>query len=156
MESNRPEGKAITGLPGRPRMVSHRGDVGLKLGNELDYLVKTSFQGTKAGPQGGAVDYRASTRYLPGAPLKHRVKAFRFPPESNRKGFQRPLASPALHRMPLDFPHNGQGHMRALRKLTLTPAKLTDAFADHPSDRSPIFRYVRHARTSAFHFQRRE
>jgi hypothetical protein len=156
MESNRPEGKAITGLPGRPRTVSHRSDVSPKLGNELDDLVKLSFQGIKAGPERGSVDCRARTRYLPGVALKHCVKAFRFPPESNREGFQRPPASPALHRMPLDFPHNGHGHMRALRKLTLTPAKLADALTDRPSDRSPISRYVRHAHTSAFHFQRRE
>jgi len=137
-------------------MVSHRSSVGPKLGNELDDLVKPSFQGIKAGPDRGTVNRRVITRYRPGAALKHRVKAFRFPSESNREGFQRPPASPAFHGMPLDFPHHGLGHVRTVRKLALTPAKLTDTLADCPCDSSPVFRYVRHARTSAFHFQRRE
>jgi hypothetical protein len=59
--------------------------------------------------------------------------------------------------MPLDFPYHSQGDMRALRKLALSPAKLTHTVADCTSDRSPISRYAfGHVRTSAFHFQRRQ
>lgn len=42
--------------------------------------------------------------------------------------------------MPLDLPHDGQRHMRAFRKLTLTPAKLTDTIVDDLGNRRPIFR----------------
>jgi hypothetical protein len=48
--------------------------------------------------------------------------------------------------MPLDFAHDGYRDMRTLRKLALTPAKLADAVADSPCDRSPVLWIaVRHA-----------
>ena len=157
MESIRPEGQANTGLATGPRMVSHRGNVGPKPGNELDDLVKPPFKGIKAGPDRGTVDCRAMPRHLPGAAFKHRVKALRFPAKSNRQRFQRPPAATPLDGMPLDFPHHSQGDMRALRKLALSPAKLTHPVADRTSDRSPVSRYAfGHVRTSAFHFQRRQ
>jgi hypothetical protein len=39
---------------------------------------------------------------------------------------------------PLDFPHDGYRRTRARRELALPPAKLADAAADSPSDRSPV------------------
>jgi hypothetical protein len=157
MESNRPGSPANRRLAIAAHMVNQGGHVVSETGNNLDDLVKSPFQGIKAGPQRGSVNRRAITRHLPSATIKHRVKALRFPSKSHRQGFQRPPATATFHGMPLDFPHHSQGHMRALRKLTLTPAKLTDTLTDRPSDRSPIFRYAfGHVRTSAFHFQRRE
>ena len=157
MESNRP-GRLANGRLGiAAHMVNHGGHVVSDADNKLGDLVKPFFQGIKAGPQRGTVNRRAITRYLPSAALKHRVKAFRFPAKRNGQGFQRPPATAPLDGMPLDFTHHSQRHMGALRKLTLTPAKLTHTLTDRPSDRSPIFRYAfGHVRTSAFHFQRRE
>jgi hypothetical protein len=157
MEINRPGRPANGRLAVTAHKVNHSGHVVPDAGSELGKFVKPFFQGIKAGPQRGTVNRRAITRHLPGAARKNRVKAFRFPAKSHRQGFERPPATPAFHGMPLDFPHHGQGHMRPLRKLTLTPAKLTDALNDRPSDRSPVFRYAfGHVRTSAFHSQRRE
>jgi hypothetical protein len=57
--------------------------------------------------------------------------------------------------LPLDFPHDGYRRMQTHRELALTPAKLADAVADSPSDRSPDpWIAFRHARPSALHFQR--
>ena len=157
MESIRPGNKATAGLTTEPHMVSHCGNIGPKVGNELDDLVKPPFQGIKTGRECGAVKGRAITRHLPGAAIKYRVKAFRLPAKSNRQGFQGPATAPPLDGVPLDFSHYSQGDMRALGKLALSPAKLTHAVADHPRDRSPISRYAfGHVRTSGFHFQRRE
>jgi hypothetical protein len=41
---------------------------------------------------------------------------------------------------------DGHGHVRAVRKLTLTPAQLADTAADSPGNRSPVTRIAfRHA-----------
>ena len=41
---------------------------------------------------------------------------------------------------------DGHGHVRAVRKLTLTPAELADTVADSPGNRSPVLRIAfRHA-----------
>ena len=56
----------------------------------------------------------------------------------------------------MDFPHDGYRRMRAHRELALAPAKLADAVADSPNDRSPVsWIAFRHARPSALHFQGR-
>ncbi|HEX3959065.1 MAG TPA: hypothetical protein VHZ03_20950 [Trebonia sp.] len=48
-----------------------------------------------------------------------------------------PLALPRVTGgVPLEFPHDGSGHVRALRKLTLTAAELAGAVADSPGNRS--------------------
>ena len=48
--------------------------------------------------------------------------------------------------MPLDLPHHGHRHMRALRQLALRPAQLAVTIADNPRDRSPVLRIAfRHA-----------
>ena len=88
--------------------------------------------------------------------LEHLVKVFRFPPECHGQGLKRAGATATLDGVPLDFPHDGRGHVRALRKLTLTPAELADTVANRPGNRSPVLRIAfRHARSSAFHFHRR-
>ena len=89
--------------------------------------------------------------------LEHPVKVFRLPSECHGQGFERAGATATLDGVPLDFPHDGHGHVRALRKLTLTPAELADTVADSPGNRSPVLRIAfRHARSSAFHFHRRD
>ena len=78
--------------------------------------------------------------------LEHPVQAFRLPPECHGQGFERARATATLDGVPLDFPHDGRGHVRALRKLTLTPAELADTVADSPGNRSPVLRIAfRHA-----------
>ena len=90
------------------------------------------------------------------AALEHPVKVFRLPSECYGQGFERAGATTTLDGVPLDFPHDGHGHVRALGKLTLTPAELADTVADSPGNRSPVLRIAfRHARSSAFHFHRR-
>ena len=55
-------------------------------------------------------------------------------------------AAAALDRVPLEFPHDGHGHVRAPGKLTLAPAELADTAADSPGNRSPVLRIAfRHA-----------
>lgn len=78
--------------------------------------------------------------------LEHPVKVFRLPAECRRQGFERAGAPAALDGVPLDFPHDGYGHVRALRKFALTPAELADSVADSPGNRSPVLRIAfRHA-----------
>jgi hypothetical protein len=157
MESNRPGRPPHSRLAVTAHKANRSGHVVPEAGNKLGDLAKPPFKGIQAGPQRGTVNRRANTRPMPSAALEDRVKASRLPAKSHGQRFQRASAAPTFHGMPLDLPHHGQRHMRTIRKLTLTPAKLTDALADRPSDRSPIFRYAfGHVRTSAFHFQRRE
>jgi hypothetical protein len=126
-------------------MINHRREVGPEFLKNLGDFVKPPVQGIKAGPQGNAVK-RGVTVGLPRAAFEHPVKVFRLPPESHGQGFKRAAATAALHGVPLDFPHDGYRHMRTLRKLALTPAKLADTVADSPSDRSPVLRIAfRHA-----------
>ena len=81
---------------------------------------------------------------------EYRVKTLWLPSKSHRQGFESPSAAPALDTVAPDFPDNGRGDVRTLRKLALTPAKLTYAVADYPSDRSPVpwiaFRHARFLR----------
>ena len=78
--------------------------------------------------------------------LEHPVKVFRLPSERHGQGLERAGATATLDGVPLDFPHDGHGHVRALRKLTLTPAELADTTADSPGNRSPVLRIAfRHA-----------
>ena len=78
------------------------------------------------------------TRGLLRMGLEHPVKVFRLPPEGHRQGLERAGTTATLHRVPLDLPHHGHGHVRALRKLALTPAELADTVADRPGNRSPV------------------
>ena len=89
--------------------------------------------------------------------LKHPVKVLRLPSQGHGQGLERAGATATLDGVPLEFSHHGHGHVRTLRKLTLTPAQLADTIADSPGNRSPVPRIAfRHARSSAFHFQRRD
>ena len=156
MESTRPEGHRQTGLTIVADMINHRGEVGPEFRKKLDDFAKPLVHGSKAGPH-GCIVRRYRTAVLLGAASEHPVQVFRLPPEGHGQGFERATAAAALHSMPLDFAHDGCGHMRTLRKLTLTPAKLADTVADSPGDRSPVLRIAfRHARSSAVHFQRRD
>ena len=88
---------------------------------------------------------------------EHPVQVSRLPSECHGQGLQRAGATATLDGVPLEFPHDGHGHVRALRELTLTPAELADTVADSPGNRSPVPGIAfRHARPSAFHFQRRD
>ena len=139
-------------------MLNHSGEVVFKPGKKLDDFVKPSFVGIQPGQQRSAVSRHVITALrLLRAALEHRIKAPGFPAQSDGQRFQRPEATAALHGMTLDLPHDSHRHMRTLRKLTLTPAKLTDALADRLGDSSPVFRLAfRHARSSAFRFHRRD
>ena len=78
--------------------------------------------------------------------LEHPVKVFRLPPECHGQGLERAGATATLDGVPLDFPYDGHGHVRAFRKLALTPAELADTAADRPGNRSPVLRIAfRHA-----------
>ena len=121
----------------------------------VDGFGKPRFEGIKARPQRGTVSCRMTPGLLRVA-LEHPVKVFRLPSECHGQGLERAGATAALDGVPLDFPHDGHGHVRALRKFTLTPAELADTVADSPGNRSPVLRIAfRHARSSAFHFHRR-
>jgi hypothetical protein len=137
MESTWPEGNRQTGLTIVADMINHRGEVGPGFRKKLDDFAKPLVHGIKAGPHGSIVR-RDRTAVLLRAAFEHPVQVFRLPPESHGQGFERATATAALHGMPLDFAHDGCGHMRTLRKLALTPAKLADTVADSPSDRSPV------------------
>jgi hypothetical protein len=119
-------------------MINHRGDVGPKLCQKLADFVKPPFQDIKAGPQGRIVRHGVTAAGLLRAATEHLVKVLWLPSESHGQGLERAAATAALDGVPLDFPHHGRGDMRTLRELTLTPAKLADAVADSPSDRSPV------------------
>jgi len=83
---------------------------------------------------------------LPRVALEHPVKVFWLPSERHGQGLERAGATAALDRVPLEFPHDGRGHVRALGKRTLTPAEFADPAADSPGNRSPVLRIAfRHA-----------
>jgi hypothetical protein len=126
-------------------MSSHRGDVGPEFCQKPENFGKPRFEGLKARPQGGTVR-RGIPSGLPRVALEHPVKVFRLPSERHGQGLERAAAAAALDRVPLEFPHDGHGHVRALGKLTLTPAELADTAADSPGNRSPVLRIAfRHA-----------
>jgi hypothetical protein len=137
MESTWPEGGSQAGLTIVADMINHRGEVGPEFRKKLDDFVEPLVHGIKAGPHGSIVR-RDRTAVLLCLAFEHPVQVFRFPPEGHGQGFERATATAALHGVPLDFAHDGYGHMRTLRELALTPAKLADTVADNPSDRSPV------------------
>jgi hypothetical protein len=147
MESTWPERHRQAGLTIAADMFNHRGEVGPEFRKKLVDFVKPPFQEIKAGPQGSTAR-RDVTPVLLRTASEHPVKAFRLPSESHGQGFEGAAATAALHGMPLDLPHDCQRDMRTLRKLALTPAKLTDTVADNPRDRRPVLKIaVRHARS---------
>ena len=126
-------------------MINHRGDIGPEFGKKLGGFGKPRFEGIKARPQGSTVRRGMTPGLLHVAP-EHLVQVFRLPPERHGQSFERAAATAALDGVPLEFPHDSYGHVRALRKLTLTPAKLADTVADSPGNRSPVLRIAfRHA-----------
>jgi len=137
MESTWPERRRQAGLVIVADMINHRGEAGPEFREELDDFVEPLVHRIKAGPDGSIVRRDGTTVPLRVA-FEHPVQVFRVPPEGRGQGFEGAAAAAALHGMPLDFTHDGHGHMRTLRKLTLTPAKLADTVADSLSDRSPV------------------
>ena len=137
MESTPPERHRQTGLTIVADMINHRGEAGSKFRKKLDDFVKPLVHRIKAGPHGSIVRRDGTTVPLRVA-FEHPVQVLRLPPEGHRQGLKRATATAALDGMPLDFAHDGHGHMRTLRKLALTPAKLADTVTDSPSDRSPV------------------
>lgn len=136
---------------------NHRRKVSLELRNELGNFVKPQFKSVETGPYGSAV-YGCLTggSCLPVTAFEYGVKPSWLPAEGNRQRFKGSRATAALHAMSLDFAHDGRRHLRTLRELPLAPAKLTNALVDGPGNGSPVFRHAfRHARPSAFRFQRR-
>ena len=137
MESTSPEKHRQTGLTIVADMINHRGEAGSEFRKKLDDFVKPLVHRIKAGPHGSIVRRDGTTVPLRVA-FEHPVQMLRLPAEGHRQGLKRATATAALHGMPLDFAHDGHGHMRTLRKLALTPAKLADTVTDSPSDRSPV------------------
>ena len=137
MESTWPERHRQAGLAIVADMINHRGEAGPEFRKKLDDFVKLLVHRIKAGPHGSIVRRDGTTVPLRVA-FEHPVQVLRLPPEGHRQGLERATATAALHSMPLDFAHDGHGHMRTLRKLALTPAKLADTVTDSPSDRSPV------------------
>jgi hypothetical protein len=137
MESTWPERHGQAGQTIVADTIHHRGEAGSKFRKKLDDFVKPLVQRIKPGPHGSIVR-RDVTAVLSRMALGHPAQVLRLPPESHARGFECATAAAALHGMPLDFAHNGYGHMRTLRQLALTPAKLADTVADSPSDRSPV------------------
>ena len=125
MESTWPERRRQTGLTIVADMIDHRGDVGPEFRKELGDFVKPAFHRIKTGQHGNAVRHGMTAR-LGRAAREHRVKALRLPSQSYGQGLERAAVTAALHGMPLDFPDDGQRHMRTLRKLeSLTGTTVT-------------------------------
>jgi len=59
--------------------------------------------------------------------LERPVKVLRLPFQRHGQGFERAGAAATLDGVPLEFPNDGHGHVRAVRKLALTPAQLADS-----------------------------
>jgi hypothetical protein len=137
MESTSPGRNRQTGLTIVADMINHRGEAGSEFRKKLDDFVKPLVHRIKAGPHGSIVR-RDETPVRLRVAFENPVQVLRLPPEGHRQGLKRATATAALHGMPLDFAHDSHGHMRTLRKLTLTPAKLADTVTDSPSDRSPV------------------
>jgi hypothetical protein len=145
MENTSLEGHRQPDLTIVAGMINHRGEVVPKFHKKLDDFVKPLVQGIKTGRHGSIVR-RNGAAVLWRVAFKDPVQMFRLPPEGHGQGLKRATATAALHGMPLDFAHDGYGHMRTLRQLTLTPAKLADSVADSPTDRSPVLTVAfRHA-----------
>jgi hypothetical protein len=126
-------------------MINHRDDLGLKLGHKPGELGEPHVERIKAGPHGSKVRRGLTSRLLRVAP-ENPVQVSGLPPQRRGQGFKGAGATAALDGVPLDFPHDGHGHVRTLRKLTLTPAELADTAADSPGNGSPVLRIAfRHA-----------
>lgn len=136
---NLPGSREFTGLTLSPDKLNHRGNVRFKLADELGDFINAAFQDIQAGPQHAGIN-----RCLANPALLRRVafqdgsKPPRLPAKSSRQRLKRPRAATAFHGVPLDFPHDSQRHVRTLRELALTPAKLPHAVIDRTGDRSPI------------------
>jgi hypothetical protein len=137
MESTWAERHRPTGLTICADMINHRGEAGSEFREKLDDLVEPLVHRIKAGPHGSIVR-RDGTTVPPRVAFEHPIQIARVPPEGHGQGFERATATAALHGMPLDLADDSHGHMRTLRKLPLTPAKLADTVTDSPSDRSPV------------------
>ena len=145
MDSTSSEISRQAGLEIVTSMINHRGEVGPEFHKELEDFVKPLLQQIKAGPR-GAVIRRGAAAGLFCAPFQHLAEAPGLPAQSYGQGFECAPATAAFDGMPLDLPHDGHRHMRALRQLALKPAQLADTIADNPRDRSPVLRIAfRHA-----------
>jgi hypothetical protein len=158
MEKNRPESRNNLGLP-IANMRNHRGDLGFKAGNKLGDFVEPAVDLIQPRPQGSHIGcHLAANTIVTSVTSEHGIKTARLPAECDRQGFQCSRATPPLNSVQLNFPHNRCRDTRPFRKLTLTPAKLTDSVTDYVGDRSPVFsrHAFRHASSSAFRFQCRD
>jgi hypothetical protein len=153
MESIRPS-QTVLRLVLVADMLNHRREIGLHVGEELDYLVQSPFDCVEARRRGFAIasDWPAWRRRS--LALENFVKVLRLPAECHRKRFQGPRATAAFNCMTLKLPHYCQRHMRALGKFTLTPSKLGHARIDGIGDCRPILRHSNPPR-SAFRVPRR-
>ena len=135
--------------------VNHHRNISSQVGYLLGDFAEPQFKSIKTGPYGSSVDDNLVARS--GSPFLAFENCFKvpgFPAECNRQRFKGTRTAAAHHRLPLDFPHDRSRHLRTLRKLTLTPAKLADPLVDDPGNGGPVFRHAfRHLPT--FRFQRR-
>src|SRR6266700_2124183 len=73
--------------------------------------------------------------------IEYRVKVLRVPAKRHRQRFQGAFATATLNGVPLAFPDNRWRHVGTLRKLALTPSRLSYTLIDGFGDRRPILRH---------------
>jgi hypothetical protein len=120
------------GLPVAADMLDHRGEIGLQADEKLGYLVQAPFYSVQARHRHLAIacDWLTCCRRL--ASFEDRVKALRLPAERHRQRFQSSRTPATLNGVTLNFAHDGRRYMRALRKFTLTPSKLSNRNQSRP------------------------
>lgn len=76
------------------------------------------------------------------ATMQDSEQMLRVQTERDRKRFERPVASLALHGVVLDFADDRLGDLRALSQFALLPSELVYALVDGLRDRRPVFRHL--------------
>jgi hypothetical protein len=121
--------------------LNHRGEISLNVSQNLSDPGQVPFYCIEARRRRFAASVGWLTRPRQPAAPEHRIKVLRFPTKCYRQRFQCSRATAALNGVTLNFPDDRGRHMRAFRKFTLTPSKLSHALIDGLSDGRPILRH---------------